>query len=66
MTAQRVGRLLQKNGVKSKRKGEYKYYFVPPLLGVDMSDLNELDKVLVISAPMFIGTVTGVYHWALN
>lgn len=33
MTAQRVGRLLQKNGVKSKRKGEYKYYFVPPFVG---------------------------------
>ena len=31
-----------------------------------MSDLNEWDKVLVISPPMFIGTVTGVYHWGVE
>ena len=31
-----------------------------------MSDLNELGKVLVISVPMFIGTITGVYHWGVE
>ena len=33
MTAQEVGRLLQRHGVKKKRDGKYKYYFVPPFIG---------------------------------